>query len=200
MNRGVVCAGLLGALVFAGGQAHADQKQGFYVGAFGDLSFHRDADVSGAVRGQDTFDKGWIFGGSAGYKFDYVWRVEVEGSYHRNKVDEFHTAAAGVSGRGKLSTLPIMANIYYDMPISRFIPYIGGGVGEARVKADYRDIGSDKDWVFAWQLMIGVSYVVVDNLRIRLGYRFFATEDPHFSNFKTENKSHNAEVGLLYTF
>lgn len=200
MNKGVVCAGLLGALVFAGSQAHADQKQGLYVGAFGDLTFHRDADVRGAVNGQTEFDKGWTFGGSVGYKFNYAWRAEVEGSYHRNKVDQFRTGTAGVSGDGRLSTLAIMGNVYYDILISRFIPYIGGGVGAARVKADYRDIGSDKDWVLAWQLMIGVSYVVVDNLRVRVGYRFFATEDAHFNTFKTENKSHNIEAGLLYAF
>ena len=200
MNRGVVCAGLLGALVFVGGQARADQKQGFYVGAFGNYTFHRDSDVEGTPSGQLEFDNGWTFGGSAGYKFNYAWRAEVEGSYRKNKGDEFDTAAPGVSGNGKLTSLAIMGNVYYDILISRFIPYLGAGAGAARVKADFNDIGNDKTWEFAWQLMAGVSYVVVDNLRLRVGYRFFTTRDADFGAFEIENTSHNVEAGLLYTF
>lgn len=203
MKRHLVCAAMFAAgLVFAGTQARADAKQGPYVGVFGNYAFQRHADVAGNAGGSGNahFDNGWAFGGSVGYKFDYAWRPEVEVSYRSNDVDQIKAGGSEVATGNKLSSLAVMGNVYYDILVSRWIPYIGAGAGMARVKASYDNIGSGKDWVFAYQFMAGLSYAIVPNLRVRLGYKFFATRHAKFETFETGNTSHNIELGLLGTF
>lgn len=203
MKRHLICAAAFAAgLVFAGTQARADVKEGPYVGVFGSGAFQRHSEVenSAGARGNAHFDNGWAFGGSVGYKFDYAWRPEVEVSYRRNDVDEIKSGGVNVASGDRLSSLAVMGNVYYDILVSRFIPYIGVGAGMARVKAEYDNIGTDKDWVFAYQFMAGLSYAIVPNLRVRLGYKFFGTRHAKFDTFETGNTSHNIELGLLGTF
>jgi opacity protein-like surface antigen len=203
MRRHLVCAAAFAVgLVFAGTQARADVKEGPYIGVFGSDVFQRHAEVNqdSGPNGKAHFDNGWAFGGSVGYKFDYAWRPEVEVSYRRNDVDQIKASGSEVSTGDRLSSLAVMGNVYYDILVSRWIPYIGVGAGMARVKADYDNIGSDKDWVFAYQFMAGLSYAIVPNLRVRLGYKFFGTRHAKFDTFETGNTSHNIELGLLGTF
>ena len=77
-----------------------------------------------------------------------------------------------------------MFNLYYDIDTgTKFTPYIGGGVGYARVKSKAKVYGStpygdinmsstSHDNNFAWQLGFGVSYAVNDKWDIDLGYRY----------------------------
>ena len=80
-----------------------------------------------------------------------------------------------------------------------------GGVGMASLLLnDYRAsrnvIADDMDWVFALQLGFGASFDLDDRTKIEVGYRYFETQDPEFSDanatpFESVYASHNFLVG-----
>ena len=80
-----------------------------------------------------------------------------------------------------------MANAYLSLPAGAWRPYIGAGIGKARVKAD--DIGfvaipqirtTDSDTPVAWQLMGGLGYQITPNLELGARYRYFHAGDVTF--------------------
>ncbi len=84
----------------------------------------------------------------------------------------------------KTSYYSAMLNLYYDIDTgTKFTPYIGGGIGYARVKSKavvtgdipggHLDISSSThENNFAWQLGFGVSYQVTNNIDLDFGYRY----------------------------
>ena len=80
-------------------------------------------------------------------------------------------------------------------------PYIGGGLGFARVSVnDLSILGipstDDDDSVFAYQLGAGAAWEIDPNLAVTFDYRWFATQDLEMTNlagvgFKAEVSSHN---------
>src|SRR3546814_18661680 len=60
--------------------------------------------------------------------------------------------------------------------------FVGGGVGVARVKANYAlstggSFLDDSDTVFAWQGLAGVRAPLSDNLAVPFKYRFFKADN-----------------------
>ena len=126
----------------------------------------------------------------------------------------------------KTSFYSAMLNLYYDIDTgTKFTPYIGGGIGYARVKSKAAVTGdtpfgaidmnsSTHENNFAWQLGFGVSYQVTDNIDIDLGYRYsdygnakdsVATPIPGldktlYADAKYSITSHEALLGLRYSF
>ena len=78
----------------------------------------------------------------------------------------------------KLETQSFMLNAYYDIDTgSKITPYIGGGIGYAKLKLNdqyWQDVYAKniKDTNFAWQIGAGVAYAVTDNISIDAGYRY----------------------------
>ena len=117
-----------------------------------------------------------------------------------------------------------MANVWFDFnPGSPWSPFVGGGLGVARISlndvaitsltllgvpiplASPVPLADDDDWVFAYQVGAGIGYEVTPTTTISLGYRFFATADPDFTGvdgtpFDAEYRSHNIEIGLRISF
>ena len=88
-----------------------------------------------------------------------------------------------------------------------FTPFIGGGFGFANVEYDIDsvagiDVDSSKedDNVMAYQIMLGGSFAATEQLSIDLQYRFFGTENPEIDGTDIEYQSHNAMLGLRYSF
>ncbi len=94
-----------------------------------------------------------------------------------------------------------MGNIYYDFSTeSGFYPFIGVGLGAAKVEADLDDAGSEDDTVFAYQIILGGSFTSSIGLSIDLQYRYFATDDPEFHELEAEYRTHNLMIGLRQSF
>ncbi len=185
---------------------------GPYVGAQAGAVFLDDASFSGTGGSGDIkFDTGYgagVFGG-----FDYgTWRLEGEFTYRKSDNKDGTIIGLG-SGPvdGDTSSMALMLNAYYDfrMVSPTFVPYIGGGVGGARVSADASLGGvqllDDDDMVFAYQLAAGVGFVVNPQLTIDLGYKYFATADPSYEvsgggSVDGEYKSHNVFLGARFNF
>lgn len=182
---------------------------GPYVGGQAGAVFLSDSSVSGpGVRGDIEFDTGYGLGVAGG--FDYgTWRLEGEFTYRANDIDQF--SGFGFSGpNGDTSSMALMVNAYYDfrMVSPAFVPYIGGGLGGARISVDASGGGQvidDDDIVFAYQAAAGIGFAVNKQVTLDLGYKYFATADQSFevSGIGTvdgEYKSHNVFLGARFNF
>lgn len=198
----------VGLVTVSYGSAGAATK-GPFVGIMGGANFAGDEDVSGLTinRSVDT-DTGWAAVPSIGYRYNNGLRTELELGYRKNDVDSI----SGVSnGSGEIKTKSAMLNLLYDVNTNgRISPYIGGGVGIANVKYDnVNPIGiggiTDKDDVFAYQGMAGLSYAMNDAIELAAEYRYFATRDPDLRTsagvaIESEYKTHAALLGLRWNF
>jgi opacity protein-like surface antigen len=209
------------ALVAAAPSANAGD---LYVSVFGGLNMVADSsgltdNTSGAW--SSDADTGFVLGGTVGTTLDR-WaqglRVEMEVSYRRNdlggnyvEVPDTSDTETGVLD-GNLSTFAIMANAWYEFDIgSKMRPYVGGGVGWARMNADLVALEttpssgsdfttSDEQSGFAWQLGLGGRYEVSPGVDVGIGYRYF--NGPAFDGIwegdvgKIENENHAVQVEL----
>jgi len=202
---------LLGAaLALALPTAAMAATEGFYVGAGAGVNWTRDADVrnypSGGFGLEESFKIGGIADLSAGYATAMGLRAELEFAWRwRNAIDSTESATPALRDlSGKSSSIAFMGNVLYDVNVGMpFTPYIGVGAGLAEVRHSLNGV-SDKDWVFAYQGIVGASYAVTDNVAVTLDYRYFATQDPEFDlgpvTSKGEYRNHTILAGLRYSF
>jgi opacity protein-like surface antigen len=182
--------------------------------ARGSLGLHMLTETSNEGGG-GTFDAefqpGFLLGGALGTQLDNGFRVEGEFLYTNANLKQISGTAANIvhnteEVEGDMSSLAFMANVAYDFPNnSRLTPFVMGGVGMASLLLnDYRAssnvIADDMDWVFALQLGFGASFDLDDRTKIEVGYRYFETQDPEFSDanatpFESVYASHNFLVG-----
>lgn len=137
-------------------------------------------------------------------------RIELEYSRRRNPLDQVTFVEGSVPGSGSLTTDSLLVNffgVYHDK--SRWSPYVGAGFGAAKIKADLQVTGqplsSDAAIVFAYQLGAGCEYALTDNLSLDLGYRYFGSSRPKFSeangrDFELDYASHSVVLGLKVGF
>lgn len=160
-------------------------------------------------------------GQTLGYKLDYKvgynagtqlgvqygnWRSDVNFIYSKNSVDKYN----GISDKGRNYSLGYFLNGYYDIPLTeKWLPYFGIGVGfvytNARVNlstnTDY--VGSDTK--FSYNGILGLSYVVSNNLRIFAQYMCvfinYSDKPAGFStDFKARSTGNLLSIGLGYYF
>ena len=185
---------------------------GPYVGGQAGAVFLSDSTVSDSGGGSADikFDTGYGVGVFGGYDYG-TWRLEGEFTYRLNDNKEVTDGGITDPIGGDTSSMALMLNAYYDfrMVSPTFVPYIGAGIGGARVATEVTDLGvtviDDSDIVFAYQLAAGVGFVVNKQVTIDLGYKYFATADPSFEftgggTLDGEYKSHNVFLGLRYSF
>ncbi len=197
------------------------QAQGWYAGIQGGVTFAQDADnESGGVNVESTQDTGFNIGGMVGYDLGNSFRVEGELTYRQNDIDELDVSDLGLgvdelSGTGDVSALSFMANGFYDFDVAWPVkPYIGGGIGFARVSLNDAgaeaggvsvELADDEDVVFAYQFGAGLSYPINPTMLISLDYRYFATSDPEFEDadgddFDSEYRTHNIGLSVRFRF
>lgn len=138
------------------------------------------------------FDDGYGLGAALGTRFGQPgdatrWRVEGELTFRSNDVDthRLNGGAPLVGPTGDIESTAVMLNALIDFDgASRFTPYLGAGVGLARVDASGFGVGAipavldDNDTVIAYQVIAGGGYEVSPNTELFAEYRWFATEDP----------------------
>jgi opacity protein-like surface antigen len=183
-------------------------KQGAYFAARLGLCFLDDATLSeeGVPFTIDTeFDSGFGFEAAMGYDFG-MFRAEGEIGYRKNDIDTFSAMGVSLTGGGDIDTLSFMANGYLDFENqTAFTPYIGAGIGYAKVSANDisvggLDVGDEDDSVFAYQFGLGVGYSATESLIIDVAYKYFATDDPDFEGTEAEYDSHNISIGIRIAF
>jgi len=162
----------------------------------------------GELKNKTGFGLGLVGG------FDFgTYRLEGEFAYRKNNNKEVtFTGDPTEPLTGDVSSMALMVNGYYDFRTvsPTFVPYLGAGIGGARVKGkmihqDSSTIVSDSDTVFAYQFAAGIGYVVSKELTLDLGYKYFATAKPEFQDpdgkkIKGEYASHNIYLGARFGF
>jgi OOP family OmpA-OmpF porin len=182
---GRVIAVLLSSLCFTLPAAALPPEGGnFYVGLDAGASFVADSDISGGgLSGVASFDPGFNVGAAFGYRFLEHFRSELNTSYRRANVDKVTGGGETLIGAGDAGVFSAMVNGYFDWDLGIPVkPYIGVGIGVGVVMVDSDAsanvlIVDDSTAEFAWNVMGGLSFEVVENVIISGGYRYFSTLD-----------------------
>lgn len=169
---------------------------------------------------------GYDMNGSQGFPV----RIEAEGCVRRLELDRldvenFSVGGPSVTGiptfdiAGKSDIASGLANVWFDWHNdTSVVPYIGGGVGYARINTDVDRIAGitintdDTDGGLAWQIGAGFSVPVTDAIDFTAGYRYFQIQNPKYSfdgavgaipfsaDVNSEYADHNVQVGVRYRF
>jgi opacity protein-like surface antigen len=132
-----------------------------------------------------TIDNVAALGIGGGYKYRW-FRTDLTVDYGTQA--KFHGDVPGAASyyNMKIDTLTVLANMYVDFGTwYGFTPYVGAGVGTSYLRTgDYTvaSIGNSPiptraNWSMSWAAMAGVSYQVLPNVAIDLGYRYLSLGD-----------------------
>lgn len=182
------------------------------------VDVHDDGRPTDVTSGKFDFDDN-VWGASLAYGLKSgAIRSELELNLHQEAKGRY---PGEDRDKIKLKNNSLMFNAYYDIDTgTKFTPYIGAGVGAAKLKTeskvtyhhDNSIISYSKSKTnFAWQLGAGVSYAATDNIAVDLGYRYVDNGSYTFSNRydpregdtskeKLETNSHEFYLGVRYTF
>jgi len=178
--RTTASAALIAALALAGTPAVAQDMShpsGQYLSIQTGFSFLKSATFTGSgVNSRAGYDDG--FAGALAFGHAYGNGVRVEAELARRKNDSDY--ASGSSATGSTRADSLMVNGLYDFAASSsFVPYIGAGLGLARVKSSVSPIGSSTvtgdDTTPAWQAMVGAAIPLGNGLEITADLRHFST-------------------------
>jgi OOP family OmpA-OmpF porin len=196
------------------------RDKSWYVGVEGGAMIVEDIDYDiGALNNAGSVDHDYGYDVDAVMGYDFGgFRLETEVGYRKATVDGFSSttpvggfAAGNYSGAGgSSSALSFMLNGLLDFgPDDGIQGFVGGGVGVARVKAQYgitnADFLNDSDTVFAYQGLAGIRAPLTDHIDATLKYRFFNAENVKLvdnSNrvFDGRFRSHSILGGVTYNF
>ncbi len=116
--------------VFAVGSAFATpfSYSNVYVDGFAGLNFVNGYNRHGL---QIDYNAGYAIGGSVGYALSPFVRIEGEGAYRENSIDELWIKGTRLSASGKIKKATLMANGFVNFPMidEVFTPYVGLGLG-----------------------------------------------------------------------
>lgn len=226
LSTRVLLLGLAGIAPLA---AQADGS--FYVGAEAGLNLvqKQTFNIYGAGLGVDDgariskaeFSPGWLGGLNAGYAFENGLRPELDFSYRSNGFNKLDRDPVLLfpGGRtkdvgGKETVSAGLFNLWYDFKLgTQWRPYIGAGIGYAKLKVDSShwdstNLHGDSDSVTAYQGGAGLAFVYDEHWSTSLDYRYFATERGEFdildnvpdTRVKTKYRAHSVMLGLQYRF
>jgi opacity protein-like surface antigen len=138
-------------------------------------------------------------------------RIELEYTRRSNPLNEVKFAEGRFKADGNVVVDSLLVNfwgVFHDK--SPWAPYVGLGVGAARMAASKlkvlgQPLANASSTVFAYQLGAGVDFALTNYLNLDLGYRFFNSTHPKFSEenghaFKMEYFNHSAMFGLRVGF
>lgn len=138
-------------------------------------------------------------------------RIEVEYSHRGNKIKKVNFANGNFAGGGDLTADSYMLNLFAVSRDRRaWSPYGGVGLGAASVKASGLSVAgfpvaSGSSTVFAYQVGVGIDYALTNNVAFDLGYRFFGTTRPQFTEsngqkLKMDYFSNSVQLGVRFGF
>ena len=233
-------------------ETRADEPTGWYAAISGGPTLFTDSDLNNLTRDnfgnavdsriETDFDTGFNIQGAVGYDLGPI-RLEAEGGFRKVDVDStsfksitvagipvgastLNTINGAVRASGDMTALSAMVNGWYDIELggkwSKWLPYIGGGVGVAIIDVDLKTSGEARlfgpsqpptnlsdsargdDTVLAYHAGAGLGYRISDAMTVIVGYRYFGTSDVKFKSrgdrVKAETDSHNVEIGLRFRF
>jgi OOP family OmpA-OmpF porin len=190
---------------------------GPYLGIEGGMNLQSRQDVlqSGINTGNLSFQNGFVAGLAGGYAFVNGFRPELELDFRRNDLEQFITSGTALSAGGFETATSVLGNLWYDYKApSGFFhvvhPYLGVGLGAARLAARHVRIGStalgnDYDWTFAYQGGAGFAVDVTPRLSVSYDWRYLQTNRGSFdvglgAPLDARYRSNSAMLSLRYSF
>ena len=192
-------------------QARADGK-GFYLSAALGAYLVRDDNVGRNDVIDISFLPGYGLIGALGYEMPQTpVRVEGEVAYRKSDLDDINSIIGTVSASGSMAALSLMANAYVFRPSNLLEPYVGAGIGFARVTTSDINVAGvgvvgGKDWSPAYQGTIGVEFdFLPSQIDFALEYRYFSAGEISLSispggSFDLDYDSHNILARMRYSF
>lgn len=156
------------------------------------------------LSGDDNVFGGSLAVGAASSVYGGAVRAELE--YNRNA--EAKDTTYNVIGT-EVEVQSTMLNAYYDIDTgTKFTPYVGAGLGFAKVKGTLKffgeNWGSESQYNFAWQIGAGVGYALNNNVTLDAGYRYVDyghwTVESIDETDRLESKAHELYIGARYNF
>lgn len=155
-----------------------------------------------------------IMGGSAAFgmmfPFDYrSVRMEVEYNHNGKAKKNSQAKKSAPIIDASVQTKAVFFNMYYDFQSNTaWVPYIGGGVGAAKLKTVVMEESDDKS-TLAWNVGLGMQYRMSRHGSFDFGYRYvsYGSFKRHFDdtykyleNDKVEAAAHELYAGFRITW
>ncbi|RAK56434.1 outer membrane protein [Phenylobacterium deserti] len=187
----ITLAAFAAVAALSAGAASA-QDAGWYVQGNAGANFQNKLGSSPSLKGDD----GWAVSGAVGRQITPNIRAEGELFYS--------TADGKIAGSGDLETFGGFVNGYYDFnPGGAIQPFLGAGVGYAKVKVDGRLLDDD-DSAFAYQFKAGVAHPFSERLTGEVAYRYVNVADVELgrgaAHIDGDFETQAVTVGLRYGF
>jgi len=122
----------------------------------------------------------YTLGAAVGYRFSPNLRADVALGYRPGYAIDA-TDGSGTSFKADVKSVSLMANGYYDFPLSGWTPYVGAGLGFAQNKVDTVSFGGPgfsgtapggtKSGT-AYALMLGAGIPLSGRTTLDIGYRY----------------------------
>lgn len=144
------------------------------------------------------------YGAGIGIGFKYKW-------LRLDTVVDMRSSAAVTDfvpvGRFAVSSQTALTNAYLDLAsIGPVSPYIGAGVGVARVQTSVSAPGfaGATRWNLAWAAMAGVTFDISPQAKVDLGYRYIRMGSMRVDDVagfhRAPASAHEIRIGLRYMF
>ncbi len=192
-----------------------------YVGLRGSYMMTDDGSTSGntGFTYTQSYDDGYAAAIYMGWTLVHGLRFEAEGGFRSADIENVNVVTGDgiiylggetVDVGADVQAATVMGNFYYDADIfdGAFVPWVGAGAGAAHIEYNITDPlayfdGNDETWIFAWQLMAGVTIPVSDGVSITASYHYFQTEDfDRVGNtgelFKTDLTQQTIDLGVQF--
>lgn len=208
MKRSLSITALGTALAASMSNARALEWNGFYlngdIGAVTQQELSVKSEVTSAP-GKMTFTPGvranLEFGGRISEHFD----IGIASGILWNSIDKLEDDSLSSS---TLMQVPVFANFTYRLPLKRWVPYAGMGVGGVMSLLDLKTpIGklNGSEFTFGYQAFAGVRYSLNKRAELGIAYQFLTTSDHDWSDggitLKTDGSiSHSIVASFSWKF
>ena len=188
----VLSAATAVSLLVLAAPASSSHVDGWYLGIEGGGNWNTDVDMDvdsidaffggGFPPAGTSFDTGWMVAGTFGHAWPHV-RLEFELAYRSNNHDTFATAGV-FTGTGEFDEFTQMVNLLWDIDLGPNAALsLGGGIGGDSISYtnSLHTLPFDgSDYVFAWQLIAGLSISVGTATDLVVNYRYMQADGPEF--------------------
>jgi opacity protein-like surface antigen len=185
------------------------RRPSVYLGLRGSASFLNETDfaIAGPTTVSNDYENGLGISLQAGHTLPHLYhdlglRGEIEFGYVAHDIDSHNVGGAlftGDNAFGETSAFYLMANAYVEYELGYFRPFVGVGLGMARIAfkehgvAGVGTVMDDSDNVLAYQLSAGVSYDLYERLTLDANYRYLNFTDVELS--AVDSTASSSDVG-----
>ena len=218
------------------GDSYGALGAGIAIGSDNNRIRSDDADPTAFIAELETDDNVAIYGALGRY-FGGGLRGEVELATRTQNIESSPGDGLGFGGLpnndvdlGDISATTLMVNVLKDFNVDaagRLTPYVGLGVGVARIRPEFQNIGvtrpveigddtrdgfravvQDKAYTLAGQAMAGLSFDFTDNMMIDVRYKYLRADDYEAGGFFNDDFAdvdgsyvlHEVTGGLRWNF